>query len=90
MTGLDLADIREEIKQEKSRYIQRIIEKFIMQSYGQAKTPEGAFDLERCDKLVLKKITNDLITLLSETLLREEEISESDKVAKQRKVWPLA
>ena len=86
MSGIDLADIREEIKQEKSRYIERIIQKFIMQNYAQAKTPDGTFDLERCDKSVLKKIVSDLIKLLSETLLREEEISESDKVTKQRRI----
>ena len=86
MSGIDLADIREEIKQEKSRYIERIIQRFIMQNYAQAKTPDGTFDLERCDKPVLKKIVSDLIKLLGETLLREEEISESDKVAKQRRI----
>jgi len=86
MSGIDLADIREEIKEEKARYIEKIIQKFIMQNYAQAKTPDGTFDLEKCDKPVLKKITNDLIRLLSETLLREEEISESDKVTKQRKI----
>lgn len=86
MSGIDLADIREEIKEEKSKYIQGIIQKFIMQGYSQAKTPDGTFDLEKCDKPVLKKIANDLIRLLSETLLREEEISESDRVTKQRKV----
>ena len=86
MSGMDLEDIREEIKQEKSRYIERIIQKFIMQNYAQAKTPNGTFDLEKCDKPVLKKIASELIRLLSETLLREEEISESDKVTKQRKI----
>jgi hypothetical protein len=86
MSGMDLADIREEIKQEKSRYIERIVQKFIMQKYAQAKTPDGTLDLEKCDKPVLKKIVNDLIRLLGETLLREEEISESDKVTKQRKI----
>lgn len=86
MSGIDLADIREEIKQEKSRYIERIIQRFIMQNYAQAKTPDGTFDLESCDKPVLKKIASDLIKLLSETLLREEEISESDKVTKQRRI----
>jgi hypothetical protein len=86
MSGIDLGDIREEIKQEKSKYIERIIQEFIMQKYAQAKTPDGTFDLEKCDKPVLKKIASDLIRLLSETLLREEEISESDKVTKQRKI----
>jgi hypothetical protein len=86
MSGIDLADIREEIKQEKSRYIERIVQKFIMKNYAQAKTLEGTFDLEKFDKPVLKKIASDLIRLLSETLLREEEISESDKVSKQRKI----
>ncbi len=86
MSGIDLADIREEIKDEKPRYIEKIIQKLIMQNYAQAKTPDGTFDLEKCDKPVLKKIANDLIRLLSETLLREEEISESDKVTKQRKI----
>jgi len=86
MSGIELGDIREEIKQEKSRYIERIIQQFIMQHYAQAKTPNGTFDLERCDKPVLKKIASDLIRLLSETLLKEEEISESDKVTKQRKI----
>jgi hypothetical protein len=86
MTDMDLGDIREEIKQEKSRYIERIIQKSIMQNYAQAKTPDGTLDLEKCDKPVLKKIVSDLIRLLSETLLREEEISESDKVTKQRKI----
>jgi hypothetical protein len=86
MSGIDLADIREEIKQEKSRYIERIIQKSIMQNYAQAKTLDGTFDLERCDKPVLKKIASDLIRLLSEALLREEEVSESDKVTKQRKI----
>ena len=86
MSGIDLGDIREEIKQEKSSYSEGIIQTFIMQNYAQAKTPNGTFDLERCDKPVLKKIASDLIRLLSETLLREEEISESDKVTKQRKI----
>ncbi len=86
MSGIDLGDIRAEIKQEKSRYIERIIQKFIMQNYPQAKTPDETFDLEKCDKAVLKKIASDLIRLLGETLLREEEISESDKVTKQRRI----
>lgn len=86
MSEIDLGDIREEIKEEKLRYIERILQKFIMQNYAQAKTPDGTFDLEKCDKPVLKKIANELIRLLSETLLREEEISESNKVAKQRKI----
>ncbi|HKZ93629.1 MAG TPA: hypothetical protein VJ249_03475 [Candidatus Bathyarchaeia archaeon] len=86
MSRIDLGDIREEIKQEKSGYIERIIQQFIMQNYAQAKTPDGTFDLETCDKPVLKKIVSELIRLLSETLLREEEISESDKVTKQRKI----
>ena len=86
MSGIELGDIREEIKQEKLSYIERIIKKFIMENYVQAKTPDGAFDLEKFDKPVLKKIASELIRLLSETLLREEEISESDKVTKQRKI----
>lgn len=86
MSGIDLADIREEIKEEKSKYIERIIQKSIMQNYAQAKAMNGTFDLEKCDKPVLKRIATDLIRLLSETLLREEEISESDKVTRQRKI----
>lgn len=86
MSGIDLGDIREEIKQEKSKYIERIIQKSIMRNYAQAKTPDGTFDLEKCDKPVLKKIATELIRLLSETLLREEEVSESDRVTKQRKI----
>jgi hypothetical protein len=57
-----------------------------MENYEQAQRPDGIFDLEKCDKPVLKKIASELIRLLSETLLREEEISESDKVSKQRKI----
>jgi hypothetical protein len=86
MSGLELRDIREEIKQQKSIYIERIIQKLIMENYEQAQRPDGIFDLEMCDKPVLKKIASELIRLLSETLLREEEISESDKVSKQRKI----
>ena len=86
MSGIDLGDIREEIKQEKLSYIERIIQKFIMDNYAQAKTTGGTFDLDKCDKPELKKIASDLIRLLSETLLKEEEISESDKVTKQRKI----
>jgi hypothetical protein len=86
MSGLELRDIREEIKQQKSIYIERIIQKLIMENYEQAQRPDGIFDLEKCDKPVLKKIASELIRLLSETLLREEEISESDKVSKQRKI----
>ena len=86
MSGLELRDIREEIKQQKSIYIERIIQKLIMENYEQAQRPDGTFDLEKCDKPVLKKIASELIRLLSETLLREEEISESDKVSKQRKI----
>jgi len=86
VSRIDLGDIREEIKQEKSRYIERIIQKSVMQNYAQAKTRDGTFDLENCDKPVLKRIASDLISLLSEALLREEEVSESDKVARQRKI----
>jgi hypothetical protein len=86
MSGLELRDIREEIKQQKSIYIERIIQKLIMENYEQARRSDGTFDLEKCDKPVLKKIASELIRLLSETLLREEEISESDKVSKQRKI----
>ncbi len=86
MSAMNLGDIREEIKQEKLIYIERIIQKFIMENYAQAKMPDGTFNLENCDKLVLKKIVSELIKLLSETLLKEEEISESDKVVKQRRL----
>ena len=86
MSGIDLGDIREEIKQEKLSYIERIIQKFIMENYAQAKRPDGTFDLEQCDKPVLKKIASDLIRLLSETLLKEEEVSESDRVSAQRRI----
>ncbi len=85
MSGIDLADIREEIKEEKSKYIEKIIQKSIMQKYSQVRTPGGTLDLEKFDKPVLIRIINDLVRLLSETLLREEEISESDKVTKQRR-----
>ena len=86
MSGIDLGDIREEIKQEKLSYIERIIQKFIMENYAQAKTPDGTFDLEKYDKPVLKEIASELIRLLSETLLKEEEVSESDRVTKQRRI----
>ena len=86
MSAVNLGDIREEIKEEKKSYIKTIIEKFIMENYAQAKTPDGTFDLEHCDKPMLKKISSELIKLLSETLLKEEEISESDRVTKQRKI----
>jgi hypothetical protein len=86
MSGIDLADIREEIKEEKSKYIEKIIQRSILQKYAQVKTPGGTLDLEKFDKPVLIRIASDLIKLLSETLLREEEISESDKVTKQRRI----
>ncbi len=86
MSSINLGDIREEIKQEKLSYIKTIIEKFIIENYAQAGMPDGTFSLENCDKPVLKKIANELIRLLSETLLKEEEVSESDKVIKQRKI----